>query len=309
MLVPNFVENRVSSLPDDFYDCLPQYCEDCNYPMEMTEALTQLHCSNPRCPSKVVQRLCAMANALGVKDLGEARATKFIKSWGITNPLFIFGYEPDIDGQMADDISLDMSNKIAKQFADRSSFTLAEYVRIANLPFIQTSAFELFMGYDDLEEAYRVIESGGVEYIRDRLNIKEKGTEDVSIRALKVYESLMTFKDDLIECLPFVSIVPIHTPDMVTLMAVCTSDVGEGFRTKADFYATCNNMYENVHIEFGASVTSKTDYVIWAGASGARAKVTAKVNKARKFIEAGSNMKIVTALEFISIIEGIAKGE
>ena len=54
-------------------------------PMEMSETLTQLHCSNPKCPSKVAQRLVAIANSLGVKNLGDARAQKFVSQKTGTN--------------------------------------------------------------------------------------------------------------------------------------------------------------------------------------------------------------------------------
>lgn len=316
MLVSLFVNDANPLFSDKFYDCLPQECPICGMPTEMSEALTGLHCSNPRCYSKVAQRLIAMANSLGVKDLGEARAEKFVTEFagGITNPLLIFGYEPvdadgnEADGPMAEDISLELSAKIAKQFQERKKFTLAEYVRVANLPNIQMSAFALFDKFDDLGEAYKAIEQGGVEYIRDCLNIKEKGTEDVSIRALKVFDSLMTFKDDLFEGIEYVDIIKLHVDGMRTLKAVCSTEVGQPFRTKADFYATCNNLYPNIHIEFGNSVTKATDYLIWAGADGvAKAPVTNKVKKARGYQEKGCDIKIVTAKEFLGILEGMSK--
>lgn len=299
MFVEDFCNYESMSFPQDFFDCLPVECPDCGMPMEMSETLTGLHCSNYRCPSKVAQRLVAIANALGVKDLGESRARKFVDECGITNPLDIFEYNPDIHGQMAVDISEDMSRKIAEQFQERRRFTLAEYVRIAQLPNIQTSAFALFDGYDDINRAYAAIEKGEVEYIRDRLSIKEKGSEDISVRALKIYESLMIFKEDLIRDVQFVDIIPLYIDGMVTLKAVCSSKVGGGYKTKAEFYAKCNSLYPNVHIEFGSSVTKNTDYLIWAGGD-----VTAKVKKAR-----GYGVVIVTAEEFINILGTLSQGE
>lgn len=308
MLVNIFCENRTPLFADAFYDCLPQTCPVCGMPTEMSEALTGLHCSNPKCASKVAQRLVAIASSIGVKDLGAARAEKFISTFGIDNPLLIFCYEPETDGQMADNISLEVSTKIANQFRERNKFTLAEYIRVANLPYIQTSAFAIFDGFDDLAEAYKAIEAGGVEYIRDRLDIKAKDTEDVSVRALKVYDSLMTFKSDLFDALDGIEIIKIHTGEMKTIRAVCSTEVGGEFRTKADFYATCNNLYGNLHIEFGNSVTKKTEYLIWAGADGKPAQVTNKVKKARAYNEKGLDIKIVTAMEFLSILEDLSKG-
>lgn len=310
MLVEVFCENRNDLFADEFYDCLPTVCPECGMPMEMSEALTGLHCSNPKCPDKVAQRLVAMANKLGVKDLGDARAIDFIRKFGIDNPLLIFSYEPDTDGTITDRTNIEISNRIANAFKERNKFTLAEYIKIANLPFIQESASAVFDGFDDLEEAYKAIETGGVEYIRDKLNIKAKGTEDVSIRALKVYDSLMTFKSDLFDAIDGVQIIKIFSDaNMVAIKAVCSTSVGAGFKTKADFYATCNNLYGNMHIDFGSSVTKKTQYLIWAGADGSPAEVTNKVKKARAYQEQGVDIKIVTALQFLSILESLSKGE
>ena len=306
MLVPLICENRSFEIPDEFYDSLPQKCADCGFPMEISEVFTQLHCSNPKCPSKVTQRLVAIMNHLGVKDLGEARAEAFVKHFGINNPLLIFAYEPDGDGPLADTISMEVSKKIVDQLDKKRNFTLAEYVRMANLPFIQMSAFSIFDKFDDINEAYEAIESGGVEYIRDQLNIKEKGTEDISVRALKVYDSLMTFKDDLIKMIKYVNIIKMNTGEIKSIKAVCSTEVGVGFRTKADFYATCNNLYDNLHIEFGSSVTKQTQYLVWKGADGSPADVTNKVKKARAYQEQGVDIKIVTALEFLKILEALS---
>lgn len=319
MLVPEFCNNRASSLPDEFYFSLPQYCleDDCGYPMEISEVLTQLHCSNPRCPSKVVQRLLAIAQQLGIKDLGEAKASKLIHTYGLTNPLLIFAYEPDVDGTIGEGVSLEVSNKIMAQFKDKKSFTLAEYVRIANLPFIQTSAITIFGDYDDLEVAYNDIEKGGVEFIAQKLNIKKsEDMENISLRALKIYDSLMTFKDDLFQGIKYVTIIKTHTSGMKRLKAVCSDEVGSPFRTKADFYATCNNRRDDVHIEFLNSVTKDIDYLVWAGADGSPARYTNKVKKVEsynakyeehkesgKLKENEHYIPIITASDFLKMLD------
>lgn len=313
MLVPIFCEQRSSALPDEFYESLPMNCFECDYPMEMTETLTQLHCSNPRCPNKVTKRMTAIANSLGVKDLGESRAKKFITNFGITNPLLIFGYEPEYDGQMADDISIDVSKKIADQFAEKKRFTLAEYVKIANLPFIQTSASAIFGSFDSLEEAYKSIETGGVDYIRSKLDIKAAEDSDtVSVRAIRVFETLMTFKEDLFDCIKFVEIISTNIEGMTKIKAVCSDDVGCGYKTKAEFYAKCNNKYPDIHIDFGTSVTMKTEFVVWAGADGSPARLTNKVKKARAYNEGGKNdheIRIVTADQFTEILSGLTNSK
>lgn len=324
MIVQEFCENQIGGLPEEFYESLPQTCPDCGYPMEMTEAFTQLHCSNARCTSKIVQRLVAMANQLGVKDLGVSRAEKLVKTHGIKNPLLIFAYEPSKDGAIGDGVSIETSQKIVDQFLKRNSFTLVEYIKIANLPYIQSSASLIFGDYDDLGLAYTDIEAGGVDFIARKLSIKkveDAGEESISIRAMKIYEVLTTFKDDLFQALPFVTILKTNTSDITKLLAVCSDEVGSPFKTKADFYATVNNLYSDIHVEFGNSVTKKTQYLIWAGAQvGVVARETNKVKKAKAYneqyknnVQAGKTkegdheIQIVTATQFLEMLEKLHK--
>lgn len=265
MLIKDFKDTMEGQFPDMFLESLPDECFDCGSPMEMSEVMTGLHCSNPRCRSKIAQRLYALCTNLGVKDLGKKRAETFVSSFDLNNPLLIFAYEPNTDGAMGDGISLDMSNKIMSQFENKKNFTLSEYVRVANLPFLQTSCVAIFGDYDSLQAAYEDIEQGGVEFIRNKLDIKkgssdELGEEqnDVSIRALRVFETLMTFKQDLFQALPYVNIIEVNknkqgvegSSDLVYLKAVCSDEVGYPFKTKNDFYATVNNLYSNLHVEF-----------------------------------------------------------
>ena len=89
-----------------------------------------------------------------------------------------------------------------------------------------------------------------------------------------------------------VEIIKIHTEGMKTIKAVCSTEVGVGFRTKADFYATCNNLYPNIHIEFGSSVTKKTDYLVAGEAAGS------KLDKANSL-----GVKVLTIDEFMEMIK------
>lgn len=308
MIVDEFLKEH-SSFDNRFYEILPSVCPDCGFPLEMSETLTGLHCSNVRCRSRVAQRLMAMASQLGVKDLGEARALAFVNHHKITNPLYIFHYDPDVEGQMAENISIEQSRKIVGAFKAKNKFTLSEYIKIANIPDVQMSAFQIFGDFDDLSEAYYKIETEGIPYIMSKLGIKqneEEETESISVRAMKIYNSLIEFKQDFFDVLMDVDIIATHVEGMTNLSAVCSSDVGAPFKTKADFYATCNNLFaDEVHIEFGNSVTKNTQYLVWRGADGTPAPITNKVNKAKGYQAKGIDIKIVTAMQFIAVLEGI----
>lgn len=328
MIVSEFKENNSSRFDEQFLELLPDFCyeDGCGYPMEMSEVLTKLHCSNPRCPAKLAQRLTSLAQDLGIKNLGESTSRSFFDTLGVTNPLLIFAYEPDVDGAI-DGKSVDTCLKIMEQFKNKKKFTLAEYVRIANLPFIQTSTLAIFGGYDDLGKAYEDIEAGGVEFIQDKLSIARK-EDEVSIRAIKIYDTLMEFKHDLFQALPFIEIIPMNSDniksiknvdsdaddfviaegDVLTIKAVCSTEVGGTFRTKADFYATVNNLFGNIHVDFLKSVTKDIDYLVWAGADGKPGiRVTNKVTKARGYNEKyNTGIKIVTAYQFLKEMERLS---
>ena len=335
MLVKDFKESESYRFPQEFLSLLPDYCLDdrCGAPTEMSEVLTGIRCSNPRCPSKVAVRIVAMMNKLGVKDFGGKgkQCDKFISKFGITNPLMIFAYEPDEDGELGDGISMEVSRKIYNQINSRRTFTLPEYVRLANLPFIQTSAFNVFGDYDDFYEAYRDIEEGGVEFIRDKLNISkgakksstdlldsEDLTEDVSVRAIKVYQSLMMFKSDLEFGLNYVTILKTHSENMTMLKVKCTEEVGYPFKTKADFYSTVNNLYSDLHVEFVDNATKDLDYLVWAGAEDNSVRVSRKVEKVREWNRQYEQKKelgtlkekdryipIISARQFLLVLQGL----
>lgn len=340
MLVKDFKASESYRFPQEFLDLLPDYCLDdrCGAPTEMSETLTGIKCSNPRCPSKIAVRIVAMMNKLGVKDFGGKgrQCDKFISKFGITNPLMVFAYEPAEDGTIGDGISMEVSEKIYSQINAHRTFTLAEYVRLANLPFIQTSAFNIFGDYDDFYEAYNDIEEGGVEFIREKLNINkgskasgdmldmESLNEDVSIRAIKVYQSLMTFKSDLEFGLDYVTILKTHAEGMTMLKVKCTEEVGAPFRTKAEFYSTVNSMYPDLHVEFVDNATKDLDYLVWAGADDSSVRVSRKVEKVRKWNEQYEQKKelgtlkdkdkyipIVSANGFLNILKELKeqKGE
>lgn len=316
MLVSDFKDKMEYRYPEVFLRSLPDTCLDprCGSPTEMSEVLTGLKCSNPRCPTKVANRIVAIMSALGVKDLGLARANSFVSKFGALNPLYIFAYESEIDGALGDDVSIEVSRRVEEQLKTKKNFALWEYVRIANLPFIQTSALQIFGDYDDLSQAYSDIEQGGVDFIRRKLDISKGASKstlmsantgedleseitDVSVRALKVYTSLMTFKTDLFQALPFVNIIRLNDDNMTTLKVVCSEEVGAGFRTKADFYATVNGLYPNLHVEFLSSVTKNIDYLVWAGADGSNVRVTNKVSKVRKYNETYEAHKATNSLK------------
>lgn len=300
MYVNELVDNYAAyGLPKKFVDVLPSVCPTCGAPMEIRESLTGLGCSNPRCPDRVLMRIKSICSQLGILQFGESTIEKFIEYYDVTCPLEIFGLQEGM--VVAEDVSPKISDAIISQISKKKDFLLWEYVQIANMPHIQTSAKAIFEGYDSLEEAYEDIESGGVDFIQERLGISCDGA--LSIKAVRIYETLIEFKDDLFYCIGFVNIKSMK--GKTELNVVCSDQVGGGFNKKSEFYDYVNSTFgDKYQVNFLSSVNKKIDYLVWAGADGSPARYTNKVKTVEGYNSKGMNIPIVTASQFISMLEG-----
>lgn len=282
-------------LPFKFVEVLPDTCEECGSPLAISETMTGLHCSNPRCKDKLIMRIRAVCRDLGIVDFGESTISKFIDYYGVTNHLNFFDLRKGMI--LSDEVSDKVSEKVIDQVVRKKDFLLWEFVQVANLPYIRTSARKIFQGYNTLTEAFQDIEEGGVDFIQSKLGIAKEGT--VSLQAMKVYSTLMEFKEDLLEGEECVNIISITGKR--ELNVVCSDQVGGNFHKKSEFYAYIKETFGDiVHVNFLSSVTKNIDYLVWSGADGTPARYTSKVQKVERYNEKGSNIPIVTADMFIS---------
>lgn len=282
-------------LPFKFVEVLPDTCEECGSPLAISETMTGLHCSNPRCKDKLIMRIRAVCRDLLIVDFGESTISKFIDYYGVTNHLNFFDLRKGMI--LSDEVSDKVSEKVIDQVVRKKDFLLWEFVQVANLPYIRTSARKIFQGYNTLTEAFQDIEEGGVDFIQNRLGIAKEDT--VSLQAMKVYSTLMEFKEDLLEGEECVNIISITGKR--ELNVVCSDQVGGNFHKKSEFYAYIKETFGDiVHVNFLSSVTKNIDYLVWSGADGTPARYTSKVQKVERYNEKGSNIPIVTADMFIS---------
>lgn len=297
-----YVEDLVNDyekygLPEKFVNSLPIKCDECDSSLVISETMTGLHCSNPRCKSKVIMRIKAICKSLGILDFGESTISKFIDYYGVTNSLDMFELQEGYI--LSDEVSEKVSSKVIKQIEENKNFVLWEFVQVANLPFVQTSARKIFQGYNNLTDAYRDIEEGGVDFIQEKLGISK---EKVSLQALKIYTTLIEFKEDLLEGESHVNIISLEGVKEINV--VCSDQVGGGFSKKSEFYAYIKSITEGrLRVNFLSSVSKSIDYLVWAGADGSPARYTSKVQKVENWNERGSNIPIVTASQFIEEIE------
>lgn len=285
-------------LTERFVEILPSTCDECGSPLEISETMTGLHCSNPRCKNKMIMRIRAICRDLGIVDFGESTISKFIDYYGVTNHLNFFDLQEGMI--LSDEVSDKVSKKVIDQLVHKKDFLLWEFVQIANLPNIQTSARKIFQGYESLEEAFEDIEEGGVLFIQEKLG--KSSDEVTSLNAIKIYTTLMEFKDDLLEGVQCVNIRSIVGKK--ELNVVCSDQVGGRWNKKAEFYDYVHKNFEDkVHVNFLSSVTKDIDYLIWQGADGSPARYTSKVQKVERMNEKGRNIPIMTGEQFVLEME------
>lgn len=283
-------------LPEEFIELIPSVCPSCGSPMGISLSLTGLRCTNKACSDKLTMRIKAICNKLGILNFGESTIEKFLDTYEIDSPLDILGLHRGMD--LYRGATPEASLKVISQIEQHRNFLLWEYVQLANLPNIQTSAMAIFKGYSSLEEAYIDIESGGVAFIQSRLGINGN---KFSIKSAQIYDTLIEYKNELFSAIGYVNIVK---PADIELNIVCSDQVGGRFHTKNEFYSFVKDRYKGkAQINFLSSVKKSIDFLVWAGADGSPARHTSKVAKVEKYNEQGVNIPIVTAEQFIGVLD------
>lgn len=294
------------SLDPRFFEVVPQVCDTCGSPYDLNLALTELKCINPSCNDKIVMRVRKICEAYGIKHFGESSIEKWVESEDIVNPLKLFDV---VDGSILGGLTVALSDKIVPQIIAAKSMKLWEFVANAQLPYIQTSAKTLLEGYSGrkgLVTFYEDVEAGGVEFIQARLGIADQyddyGKYVTSVQALKVYTSLIEGKEELLEGISFVNIL--EEQGVREFIIVASDEVGEGFKTKRDFYNFIKQRYAGkAEFIIGTSVTKKTNIVVWKGFDGTPSRITSKVKRTYELHEQGVPIQGYTAQEFISAFD------
>ena len=262
---------------------------DCGSELEISELLTQVSCPNPRCITKVTQRMVDMCKYLGVLGMGEAKCRQFFECVPIYNPYALFAVTMKDAHRFQGVFSTNFLQSICDQVQAHREFTLPEFVKAGFFPGIQDSAYKLFKNYTSIEGFYTDLDNEGVNLIARLL-----GLSPDSVTVLSTYETLCIFKKDLMNGEKFVVI-----RKAVKTLNVCISTaVGAPFKSKSDFVAYINSTYANkFHMNWLNSVTQNgCDYLICAD----KQATTSKANKARKY-----NVPILTGAEFEDLVKSL----
>lgn len=311
-----------SGLPMEFVQLLPTHCDSCGEENEITESFTILRCSNQACGEKATQRLVALLQDLGVKNMGESKCRQFLEHFDTNNPYAIFMYEPDEDGPLYNGCSQDFSETFFMELQKKKRMLLWEFVKIGNLPKIRDGARKLLSNYDSLEEFYDDLEGGGIAFVQDLLAIKgkkanvgsifaeddefeEESDELVSVKAIDTYNTLIYFKDELMSAVEFVDIKELTTE--VVNICISTS-VGKPYGSKVDFVHQMNEEFgHKIHLNSLGSVSKDCQFLIWSKIGSPTTKVKKAIahNEKRRLLniknevdEDEGMIEVLTGVEF-----------
>lgn len=294
-------ELRTMSIPEEFLETLPENtCDICGKDLVITAGLTMLQCSNPFCPEHITQKLVGLMKDIGVKDMGASKCRKFVANFDSDNPYMIFAYDPNEDGVMYDGCSLSFSQKIVDRVVAVKRMTLAEYVKLGNMPFIRDTAKQLLDGYSGkqgLVDFYVDLKAGGIAFVQQALGVADS---KVSVIATRVYETMILFEHNLMEYIDYVDLID-FTAEKLTEYNICIStSVGAPYSSKPDFVSSINRKFaEKAHVNFLERISPACTILIWSG----KGADTSKVTKARAIIADGKrDFKIMTGAEFDAML-------
>lgn len=242
-------------LSDDVLDCIPETCE-CGAPIEFTDSLRQIYCSNPRCTYKVAARLEAMAKHMKADGWGESTCVTVCKEYKLISPYQVFLLEDLVKNGATSDVAA--FEKKVNSICDRAKrrVELWEVVRLAGIPSIETIAYKIFNGYDNFAEAFSDIESGQVPFVAEKLGLKNS---DGGVMAVNIYNTLLQYKDEI---LFGETQFDIYKPQGRTLYMAITGGVA-GFRNKSEFVNYLKARYlGKINPMLMNSVTSQVEILI-----------------------------------------------
>lgn len=186
-------------------------------------------------------------------------------------------------------LSDSVAQGIVEQVNKARTMLLYEFVKFGNYEGLQSSAAQLFKDYTSLDAFYADFDKGGVDFIKQKLDIKQDNV--VSIRAESIYSTLQSARAELYEYIDYIDL-----RETQKVMNICISTaVGAPYKNKADFIKQMNDKYgEKCYLNMLGSVSKKCEYLVWSKQGAA----TSKVEKATAL-----NIPIMTGVEFDEMMQ------
>lgn len=265
------VENHL--LSRDVMECIPPECE-CGSPIEFTDSLRQIYCSNAKCLYKVAARLEAMAELMQADGWGESTCVTVCREFGIISPYQVFLLEGRVKEGATSATSAFEKKVMSICATERRKVEIWEVVKLAGIPSIGTIAYKIFDGYDSLTDAFSDIERGQVPFIAEKLGLKNS---ENSVMAVTIYNTLIAYKTEL---LFGEQQFEIHKPVGQTVYFAITGGV-YGFRNKSEYINHINTRYAGkINAMLMTNATSQVDILIADGDTSSNKYRTAiKINQ------------------------------
>lgn len=277
------IKNNLVS--EDVLDVIPHTCE-CGAPVEFTDSLRQIYCTNPRCFYKIAARIEAMAKKLRGPNgetcdgWGESTCITVCQEFGLISPFQVFKLQELVDKGITS--SVPAFEKKVKSICNPAlrRVELWKVAELAGIPNVDSIAYKIFGGYESFEQAYEDIEKWQVPFIANKLGLK---SSDTSVMAVNIYDALLRYKDELIFG---EKQFDIYKPTGVTLYVTITGGV-QGFKNKGEFIQYINNRYNGrVNAMLMNSVTTSVEILVADGDTGSNKFRTAtRFNE--KYLEKG----------------------
>lgn len=190
-----------------------------------------------------------------------------------------------------------MSEAVAKDIVTQvnkaRSMLLYEFVRMGNYEGLRDSATQLFKDYNSLDDFYKDLDNGGIDFVKTKLGIKK--AEGESIRANSIYATLIAAREELME---YIQYIDLKGATQVVNICISTA-VGAPYKNKADFIRAMNDKYgDKMYLNKLGSVTKNCQYLVWS-------KVGEPTNKVKAATKLG--IPILTGVEFDAMLNDMCK--
>ena len=292
------VSNNLLSLP--VIECLPTSCS-CGAPIEFTDSLSQIYCSNPRCYYKTAARLEAMAKAMKADGWGESACLAVCKQFNLVSPFQIFLFKEAMENGTIPETNsaIPAFKKKIDAICDEKlrRVQLWEVVKFAGIANIENTARKIFDGYDTLEEAYEDIETGEVPFIAERLGIKRSET---GVMAVNIYNKLIEYKEELLLGENFFEI---YKPTGRNVYIAITGGV-YGYKNKGEFVEHLNTMFMGrVNFMLMSAVTQQVDLLVADGDTSSNKFMKATEMNRREAEKEADNTALGTYIDDESLVK------
>lgn len=229
---------------------IPKTCKYCNSNIVFTNNLKNIYCSNKDCIGKKINQFMQVVNQFGL-DINEDEVIEILE---------------------ADDSIKSVAAKAFKFIKDTGldiELSIWEYVRAACIPEIPNTAYKIFYGYNNLDEAYMDIYNEGITIINTRLGLHNES----NIIGANIYKLLMEHKEELEEAIEYIGI----TKENKQIAKIVVDSFVQGYRSSIEFIQELNNNFgEHIRYLLMGTVTKETSVLIIDGGAGSLKYKTAK---------------------------------